>query len=93
MYNLLRSTDITSAEGLPQRGPTQLIEPKCTEPYYTKDALPSLSTQSVQSATTPNHYNLLTTEEALPHLSIPSMQNPTTPNQYNLLRNEEPLPS
>ena len=54
---------------------------------------PAYQPKVVQSATTPNHYNLLTTEEALPHLSIPSMQNPTTPNQYNLLRNEEAPPS
>ena len=25
----------------PQTGPTQVIEPKCTEPYYTKEALPA----------------------------------------------------
>ena len=37
-YNLLRNEDIPSTDR-PPRGPSQLIKPKCTELYYTKEAL------------------------------------------------------
>ena len=33
--------DIPWTDRPPQTGPTQLIDPKCTEPYYTKEALPT----------------------------------------------------
>ena len=33
--------DIPWADRPLQTGPTQLIKPKCTEPYYTKEALPT----------------------------------------------------
>ena len=39
-YNLLRNEDIPSTDG-PPRGPPQLIKPKCTESYYTIEALPA----------------------------------------------------
>ena len=46
---------------------TPPIEHKCTEPYYTKEALPQKLIPHVQRPTTPNQYYLLTNEEALPH--------------------------
>ena len=68
MYNLLRNE-----EALPP-----LIDPKCTEPYYTKPADPIEEYTHTQC-------------RWMPQLS-PSVQRPTTPHQYNLLRKEESLP-
>ena len=63
-YYLLTNADIPRADGTP------LIDPKCTEPYYTKTVLsndqgtwttPSLLTDpSVHSSTTPQQYYILT---------------------------------
>ena len=55
-----------------------LIEPKCTEPYYTKPVEPIERYRHTQCRWTP--------------LIEPSVQSPTTPNQYILFRNED-IPS
>ena len=51
----------------PQRGPTLLIKPKCTEAYYTKPVEPIEKYAHTQCRQTPQ-------------LS-PSVQNPTTPKR------------
>ena len=53
------------------------IEPKCTEPYYTKPVEPNEKCTHIQCRWSPQ--------------SNPSVQSPATPNQYNLLRNKEIL--
>ena len=39
-WRLSYYTRHTLGRQTPQTGPTQLMEPKCIEPYYTKEALP-----------------------------------------------------
>ena len=60
------------------RRPSPLIDPKCTELYYTKPGEPTEKYTHTKCRWTPQ-------------LS-PSVQSPTTANQCNLLRNEEALP-
>ena len=53
--------------------PPLLIEPKCTEPYYTRIVLPI---EECRHADIPRADG--------PHLLNPSVQSPTTPGQYYL---------